>query len=50
VPPEQATPLEQIGLPMEQVKDLLALHGAGSLKRQVGTQIKREIAIQAVHL
>jgi hypothetical protein len=42
--PTQPTPLEQLGLPIEEVKDLLALHGAGGFGRQVGTQLKREIA------
>jgi hypothetical protein len=39
-----ATPLDRLGLPMEEVKDLLALHGAGSFGRQVGVQVRKEAA------
>jgi len=38
------TPLDRLGLPMEEVKDLLALHGAGSFGRQVGVQVRKEAA------
>ena len=36
------TPLDRLGLPMEEVKDLLALLGAGSFGRQVGAQVRKE--------
>ena len=38
------TPLDRLGLPMKEVKDLLALHGAGSFGRQVGVQVRKEAA------
>jgi hypothetical protein len=38
------TPLDRLGLPMEEVKDLLAFHGAGSFGRQVGVQVRKEAA------
>jgi hypothetical protein len=38
------TPLDRLGLPMEEVKDLMALRGAGSFGRQVGVQMRREAA------
>jgi hypothetical protein len=38
------TPLDRLGLPMEEVKDLLALHGAGSFGRQVGVEMRKEAA------
>jgi Na+-transporting methylmalonyl-CoA/oxaloacetate decarboxylase gamma subunit len=37
-------PLDRLGLPMEEVKDLMALHGAGSFGRQVGVQVRKEAA------
>jgi hypothetical protein len=40
----RATPLDRLGLPMEEVKDLLALHGAGGFGRQVGVQVRKEAA------
>src|SRR5215469_12126488 len=36
------TPLDRLGLPMEEVKDLMALHGAGSFGRQVNVQVRKE--------
>jgi hypothetical protein len=38
------TPLDRLGLPMDEVKDLMALHEAGSLGRQVGVQVRKEAA------
>jgi hypothetical protein len=38
------TPLDRLGLPMEEVKDLMALHGAGSFGRQIGVQVRKEAA------
>jgi hypothetical protein len=36
-----STPLEQLGLPMQDFKDLLALHGAGTFARQTKAQIRK---------
>ena len=36
--------MDRLGLPMEEVKDLMALHGAGSVGRQVGVQLRKETA------
>jgi hypothetical protein len=38
------TPFDRLGLPIEEVKDLMALHGAGSVGRQVGVQLRKETA------
>jgi hypothetical protein len=40
----EPTPLDRLGLPMEDVKDLLVLHGADSFGRQVGVQVRKEAA------
>jgi hypothetical protein len=42
--PTQPSPLEQVGVPIEELKDFLALHGAGKFGRQVKTQLRREVA------
>jgi hypothetical protein len=39
-----STPLEQLGVPMDDVKDLLALQGAGSFSRQVKVGVRKQAA------
>jgi hypothetical protein len=38
------TPLERVGVPLQELKDLLAQHGAGPLGRQVNVRVRSGVA------